>query len=210
MAHITWSIGRLTSEINNAYTRQHIALIARNGKMPGAFKDGKTWKFTVSPKLRQWAKEAREKRQPVAKTRTATAKLVHGPALKTVEVARLAGIGTRHAERLANTDLKKWRCQTTGKHNRFLDTPELRKWCIQKKRHSRKWKRLRIPGNIKFGEPDAFKLYAILTDDLINLIRRHPNVEILFKAELIEDIAKLHAALTTLPPSAARSRRSLA
>ena len=205
MADITWSLAELQRESGHAYTRQHFALMSRNGNIEGASKVGKAWQFRVSPKLRKWVKEARQKRQPVAKARKASR--VPVATLKTVEVARLAGVSTRHAERLASSDLKQWRYQTIGKHHRFLDTPGLRKWCIQKKRHSRKWKRLRVRDNIRFASASPFTLYANLTDDLINLIRMHPDVEIPWKPELVEGIEKLHAALTTLPPSAARSRQ---
>ena len=209
MADITWSIGRLISETKEAYTRQHLALMSRNGKIPGAFKEGKTWGFTVSPKLRQWVKEAMQKRQPVAKARKAS-RVPADAILKTVEVARLAGVSTRHAERLARTDLKRWRYQTSGKHNRFLDTPELREWCIQKKRQTRKWQHIRLAGNFQLGGgPSPYAYYELLTEEITNLIRLHPNVEIPRKPELEAAIVKLHSALMSQPsPSGSRSRLS--
>ena len=197
MADVTWSLAELQRQADYAYTRQHLALMSRNGNIEGASKVGKAWQFRVSRKLRKWVKEVRQIRQPVAKTRKASR--IPVASLKTVEVARLAGVSTRHAERLANTDLKRWRYQTTGKHNRFLDTPELREWCIQKKRKTRKWKGLRLAGNFRFpagGGPSPYSYYELLAQEITDLILRHPNAEIPRKPELIEATAKLHAALT--------------
>jgi hypothetical protein len=142
MADITLSTGRLISETGGAYTRQHVIYLSRLSKIPGAAqkKNGR-WIYPDCPELRKWIKKARQKRQGVAKMRTAKARA--NPQLKFLkasDVAKRTGIGKRQVERLALTKLNEWHYLSPGGHHRFIDCPAIKNWCksIKQKRQRKR------------------------------------------------------------------------